>query len=377
VTSTAELAALSGIPLPACEQDESRDHDWQEVDWQEGEWQQIQWQTGWTPTQDLEWVASCAEAFAGERKLRVSMLTGPSGIRAIAPLVEHRPLSVDEHIGVEELFEPSDFLYRDPEALRELVEALAAEGRCLRLRRVPADSPTIGALERAYRSVGTVVCIPAPPCPVAYLGGDDETRTWHVSKSLESDLRRAWRRARAIGNVELDTHAPRHPSEVARSFKEALDIEAASWKGEARTALRTDDARRRFFERYCRRAAARGRLRIAFLRIDGHAVAMQITVQSAERLWILKIGYRASHARCSPGMILMHDVIQRAAGEGLASVELLGTAASWTGRFTPHLRETVEVRAFARTARGLAARAVATSLAAPRAVLRLLRRPRS
>ncbi len=49
-------------------------------------------------------------------------------------------------------------------------------------------------------------------------------------------------------------------------------------------------------------------LRIAFLRIAGRPVAMQIAVERAQRLWLLKIGYDEEYARCSPGQLLMLEV---------------------------------------------------------------------
>jgi CelD/BcsL family acetyltransferase involved in cellulose biosynthesis len=87
-------------------------------------------------------------------------------------------------------------------------------------------------------------------------------------------------------------------------------------------------------------------LRIAFMRIDGRPVAMQLNAESAKRLWLLKIGHDERFARCSPGQQLMLQVVRDAAMRGLQGIEFLGQPDPWTQFWTPALRKCVALRAY-------------------------------
>jgi CelD/BcsL family acetyltransferase involved in cellulose biosynthesis len=85
--------------------------------------------------------------------------------------------------------------------------------------------------------------------------------------------------------------------------------------------------------------AGHGKLRIAFLRVGGVAIAMQLFVEHASRLWIYKIGYDEQWAEHSPGVQLMWDVVRHACEARLAGVEMLGTAEEWLTIWTREVRE--------------------------------------
>jgi CelD/BcsL family acetyltransferase involved in cellulose biosynthesis len=95
-------------------------------------------------------------------------------------------------------------------------------------------------------------------------------------------------------------------------------------------------------------------LRLAFMRIGGQAVAMQLMTESAGRLWLLKIGYDESYAACSPGQQLMLYVIGEAARRGLRAIEFLGEEEPWTRLWTSAARHCVAVRAYPWTVQGVA-----------------------
>ena len=62
---------------------------------------------------------------------------------------------------------------------------------------------------------------------------------------------------------------------------------------------------------------------MAFMRIDCRAVAMQLAALVGRRLWLLTIGYSEDVVRCSPGNLLMLEVVHDAAEQGIASIESL------------------------------------------------------
>lgn len=134
---------------------------------------------------------------------------------------------------------------------------------------------------------------------------------------------------------------------------EAYAVEAASWKGREKTALRFDARLGEFYRRYAAAAAERGMLRLCFLRIGGDAAAMQLAVVAGNRFWLLKIGYADEFARCSPGVLLMVETIRYAAQAGLRSYEFLGASKSWIRHWTELEHPCVSFRAYPLNLRGM------------------------
>lgn len=300
------------------------------------------------PMQQPEWIQSSLDVFGVQG--RIYRLWAPEG-----PAVFVRPTgSVAYSLpGAAELAEPSDVPLVGWHARLRLAQRLAREHVPLRLQRVLAASPTAMALKEGYSGRGVVVCAPAPGYP--WLDFERVQGRWQglLSRSLEHDLRRAWRRARALGPVSIDMYGADSASSMPALLQQAWMVEHASWKGRAGTALLQDTLRRRFFEAYARRLWARGALRLGLLRLNGHAIAMQLAVELGERLWLLKIGYDERFRACSPGQLLMAEVIEDAVKRGLRSLEFLGTPAAWTRRWTRQERPCLDVRAYPYAVRGV------------------------
>ncbi len=169
-----------------------------------------------------------------------------------------------------------------------------------------------------------------------------------------SDLRRAWRIAQQVGAVRTEVLSP-DPAALSAVLDEAFQIEQASWKGRALTALASDAARGLFYRRYAEAACERGVLRVCFLRVGGRAAAMQLAIESGDRFWLLKIGYDEGFRRCSPGTLLMRETIRYAAERGLTGYEFLGVVEPWTAAWTKEARSCVSVRVYPARWRGLVA----------------------
>lgn len=129
------------------------------------------------------------------------------------------------------------------------------------------------------------------------------------------------------------------------------------WKGRAGTALACDARLGDFYRRYAAAAADAGVLRIFLLRISGKAVAMQINTECNGVLWQLKTGYDDDYSECSPGHLLMFEVLRDAVERGLSAFEL-GTRDEFSRRWTKETREYVSVRAYPANAIGAAVFAV-------------------
>ncbi len=257
--------------------------------------------------------------------------------------------------GVREVHEPGDALCRDADAARRLAQAVLHSGRPLSLDRVSGESRFIDALREAARGHAFVSVRPATPCPTIALDQSWCTPEARFNSGRRSDFRRATRRAAEYGAVSCEMLSPA-PHQFDALFDEAVAVEAASWKTEAGSALAADTARERFFRTWFRAAAARGELRIAFLRIDGRAVAMQLAIESLGRYWLFKIGYDEAYSRCSPGTLLMLHTLGWAAERGLSGYEFLGNAEPWIAElWTSEARDCVRLRTYPFNLRGAVA----------------------
>lgn len=111
-----------------------------------------------------------------------------------------------------------------------------------------------------------------------------------------------------------------------------------------------------FFRRFFRKACEEGLLRIAFMRIDGRPVAMQMALEWADRFWLFKIGYDEEFRDCSPGNLLMLHTLAYAASRRLTTYELLGNIERWISDFwTKEYACCCSLRTYPANPRGVAA----------------------
>jgi hypothetical protein len=307
-----------------------------------------------SPMHQYAWVKACSDAFADCGKLHL-IVVGTDQPGALGPfIVRGRRLNRMECLGVDELYEPTDFPHSDPASLACLVNTLVELRRPLLLRRILADSPVLTALRNAFQPRGFLMTRPVTGSPWIALDSSWLEPEKKLSSSRRSSFRRSLRKAQEIGEVQYEIRSPK-PQELPSLLTESLQVEAASWKGRTGSALLTDTDRRRFFERYTAIASERGILRLCFVRIGGHAAATQIAVECGEGFWLLKVGYDETFARCSPGNLLMVQTLRYAASQGLRTYEFLGSAEPWTEIWTDRLRPCVAVWAYPNNPRGIAA----------------------
>jgi CelD/BcsL family acetyltransferase involved in cellulose biosynthesis len=235
-------------------------------------------------------------------------------------------------LGAREVFEPVDALCADAAAATRLAQVLARQGRPLTLDRVPANSTLLKPLQAACKGKAWVTVKPAIACPTIAL--DERWREPEAcfNSGRRSDFRRAARRAAEFGPVTFEILSPA-PEQFDALFDEAVAVEQSSWKKEAGTAMAMDRAKESFFRAYFRACCENGQFRVAFMRIDGKAVAMQLAVESCERFWLFKIGFDEAYAKCSPGTLLMLHTLRHAACNDLRAYELLGNIEPWIAEF--------------------------------------------
>lgn len=311
-----------------------------------------------SPMQQHAWLSAAAHTLARGRRLQIVVVGPLERPAAVAPLVRRRGAPARlELLGGPELRDPTDVVAHDDGAVRSLAGALVALGLPLVFDRVWADAPIVAALRDAYHHRGLVVSRPAPACPYIELDAGWVEPERKLGSRRRSDLRRARRRAEQRWAVTCEVLAP-GPAEVGPLLDDVYGVEAAGWKGRQGTALAADRVRGEFFRSYARAASEQGTLRLCFLRVDGRPVAAQVAARCGRRLWLLKMGYDEAFAPCSPGMLLLLDVVRHAAEEQLDAFELLGSVEPWTGIWTDRAHACLRVHTYPTRVQSLLAAAV-------------------
>jgi hypothetical protein len=301
------------------------------------------------PMGEFEWLLSSFENLSSGKKPYLEYTTEDDKIMALAPLVKapgfFSPL---ELIGSGEHGEPIDFCYANSKALRELVSDLSNNNRPLLLNRVPLTSPLHSAIKKSYKGKGIVYVSKEQTCPFIEISKEDP-----LSSSLKRDLRRAQRKADAMGEVDFELHTPDSEKEFNPLWDQCLEIESANWKGECESSLKKDQIIGSFYKTFALKAAKSGSLKIGLLKISGKAVAMQIALERGKRFWLLKIGYNENYRNCSPGQILMNHTFQYAFDKKLRSYEFLGNPSAWTKRWTKNERDNLRIKVYPYSLRGM------------------------
>lgn len=255
-------------------------------------------------------------------------------------------------VGSNELFEPVDAVGA---SLDGLAAKLARLRRPMDLNRLPDSSPLVPALRAALRGRAWITIRPAAPRPVITLPAGLNDPLDLFSAERRSDFRRALRRAERAGSVSFEVHCP-DPDDFDALYDEAIGIEARSWKREAGSALAVDSDKRAFFRAFLKEACAQRLTRIAFMRIDGQAAAMQLALEWRDRFWLFKIGYDEAYRQCSPGNLLMLHTLGYAGRNSLTGYELLGNCESWIRKlWTTENQPCIRVRTYPHNLPGMAA----------------------
>jgi CelD/BcsL family acetyltransferase involved in cellulose biosynthesis len=246
-----------------------------------------------------------------------------------------------------------DVLAVDRTAAHELFEAVLARGA----RRVAVGYMTRGRLGfeelkavaggAGYRVMDATVL----RSPFIELDGDWESYSATMTSRFRSELRRLRRRLEEHGQVRLEVTdgGDRRKALLMEGFR----LEASGWKLERGTAINSSSEAQRFYTGVAAWAAARGLLRLVFLRLDERPLAFGFCLEDRHSHYVLKSGYDPKFQRFAPGKLLCRSVVERAFGEGLASVELLGNDDPWKGDWTQTAHERALVEAFAPSPQGL------------------------
>jgi CelD/BcsL family acetyltransferase involved in cellulose biosynthesis len=192
--------------------------------------------------------------------------------------------------------------------------------------------------------------------PVVRLAGGWDAYEASMTSKRRSDLRRRLRRLGETGEVSVDVFDG--SSSPSTLLDEGFAVEGSGWKGREGTAVAADRATEHFYRAIADWAADRGWLRLAFLRVDGRAVAFDFGLEAGGHHYLLKTGFDEEARAHAPGAILRREMIRRSFEAGLETYEFTGDVAPWKREWTTEVRRTEQLVAFAPTIEGRARRVI-------------------
>jgi CelD/BcsL family acetyltransferase involved in cellulose biosynthesis len=182
----------------------------------------------------------------------------------------------------------------------------------------------MGLLSACAKGRGTLLIARSAPCLRVDIAGSWDEYLAGRSSQVRSSLRRKRAMLEQSGPVSFELLHP-EAADLPAILEEAIEIEADGWKEAAGSSLRRNAALREFVYALAERFAAAGALRVGFLRAAGQGVAMSILLEHDQRYWEIKIGYRESVRRASPGRLLLWETLREAFNRGMRGYEFLGS----------------------------------------------------
>jgi CelD/BcsL family acetyltransferase involved in cellulose biosynthesis len=313
------------------------------------EWEGLAWHVNASPSLWPGWMEAWWHAF-GVGRLEIVTVYQKGRLAGVLPLRRLRGALSAPTNAHTPLF---GLLAANPEAAEKLAQAMFFQN----VRRVdlwpllPVDT-TVSLTREAAEAAGYRVftrSIRGMPYVVT-----DKT-SWDayekgLGRNLRGDVRRRRRRLEEEGHLTLDV---RDGTQGLDGFlEEGFAIEGSGWKDVEGTSIAAHSATRHFYTEIAHWAAQRGWLRLAFLRLDGRALAFNYCIECNRSHYLIKTGYDPTYERFSPGKVLQYLMLARAFSEGLAMYEFLGRFDSWKQKWTTAYRERQSLHMFAPTAFG-------------------------
>jgi len=286
------------------------------------------------------WFLAAARTYAAGCELAVFTGRREGRLSAVAPMVVDRSGFAPRLrlLGFQSP-EPEAFLSDDEEVLRAVCAAVLSTGKPVALPRLDAASPEWRLLAECARGRGLAVPRPGRQTYLAtILKTDWAAFEAGMSGKIRSDLRRREKQLAQQGAVSFEVVSPGE-HEVEAALAELIQLEAASWKGRAGTAIANRPLLKSFLTGYARIAAREGKLRFSSLRLNGAPIALQMNIEHGGRLWGLKMGTDDQWSKYAPGALSIHRLLRWAAERGLAGREHLGQAEEWQRRWPYEVRE--------------------------------------
>jgi CelD/BcsL family acetyltransferase involved in cellulose biosynthesis len=295
-----------------------------------------------TPFGDHAWFDCWWHAFGDGAVLKVCALWRGDELAAVLPLAARR-----RHLAALANYHSPLFRApaRDRRALdRVVAAALDTAPDDMQLHGVPVGDPTLDAIRRASRGRHRIVLSESQHVsPIVDTRGDFGDYTRKRKSRLATVLRR---RRKLSREHNVDFVLDEHPTDLDAALDAGFVLEAVDWKAARGTAIRDSPETMAFYRRIAHAYAARGELRLAWLHVDGRAVAFCLLLVRGARVFLLKQGFDTSMRKAAPGLVLTLCIVERCFHLGYDAYELLGDEEDWKRLFATGQRSHERIWSF-------------------------------
>jgi len=244
------------------------------------------------------------------------------------------------------------FLAADETAARHLSRALFSQ----RARRI--DLSLLSSIDNGVSLAGAaaktaryqVLTESRQVAPYVDTHGAWEDYESSLRRKFRSELRRRRRRLEEEGQLTLEVFDGAEG--LSELLEEGFRVEGSGWKGTGETSIDSHWSTRRFYTEIAHWATEHDWLRLAFLRLNGRALAFDYCLEHDGVHYLLKTGYDPAYRQYAPGMIIRHLMLARAFSDEISTYDFLGADYGWKREWTDVQQERLFLRMFAPTALG-------------------------
>ena len=309
------------------------------------EWDALVRATRDEPFYRHEFIRTWIDNFAPRARLRVLLERDGGGkLVAVLPLLEERGRMMGAP--VRRLISTSndhscrfDLPARDGEAAGQIFfNHLAADKSwdVLCLTDVPEEGNAWHLFRAAERAGYPVQAWESLRSPYITLPATAEEMQARLPSKFRANLRRRRRKLEEKGCVTVECVTG--GLELQRKLEEGYALERSGWKGAGGTAISQSLQTWGFYSELARTAAYGGYLSLYFMRVDGEPVAFQYGFAYGEKYYLLKPAYSEAYSDCSPGQLLMDEVLQDCIRKGMSEFDFLGPDMTWKRDWTDDTR---------------------------------------
>lgn len=217
----------------------------------------------------------------------------------------------------------------DVDAVPAVLSAVAREfpnAPYLEINHFPASSTLLAALRsdalagpHTWHEDGFGAYLPVPADFASYRNS--------LSKNFRNNLNKATNKVAHLRDVAFRFTGGRTTSQ--EDFTDFLTVEASGWKGQAGSAIAKSPRLVEFYATLVRRLGEVGWLEWQFMTGDGCTLAANLAIRMPKSLVIWKLGYNDAYSRCSPGSILLEELVKREVAERAIEEINLTTNQPW------------------------------------------------
>lgn len=157
-------------------------------------------------------------------------------------------------------------------------------------------------------------------------------------KNLKTNMRKQRTKLQSE-NVSPSLECITSPAGVAQAVDDYGTLESTGWKGKDGTAVHPGNAQGRFYRKTLENFCAQRRGRIYRYRFNDKVVAMDLCIESRDRVVILKTAYDETFKSVSPSTLMRQDEFRELFNtSGLKRIEFYGKVMEWHTRWTDNAR---------------------------------------